>query len=67
MVPRTTARARKSRARATFDPNLDKEQKMRPLKRHAVNKNRSAQSFRAKSRRTKAANIAGPMRGGIRL
>lgn len=40
---------------------------MRPLKRHAVNKRRSAGTFRKNSRRTKGANMNGPMRGGIRL
>lgn len=40
---------------------------MRPLKRHGVNKHKSAARFRRGSRRTKAANMQGPMRGGIRL
>lgn len=40
---------------------------MRPLYRSGVNKARSAGSFRRQSRRTKARNMSGPMRGGIRL
>lgn len=40
---------------------------MRPLRRSFTNKNRSAKQFRRHSRRTKAANLNGPMRGGIRL
>lgn len=40
---------------------------MRPLRRQGVNKKRSVKRFRGQSRRTKARNIAGPMRGGIRL
>lgn len=40
---------------------------MRPLKRRGVNKGRSARKFRKHSSRTKAANMAMPMRGGIRL
>lgn len=41
---------------------------MRPVSRRPVNKGRSAAKFRAKTTRTKAANMApGPMRGGIRL
>lgn len=39
---------------------------MRPLKRKPVNKYRSASKFRRMSRRTKARNVIGPMRGGIR-
>lgn len=39
---------------------------MRPLRRHGVNKKRSAKRFRGQSRRTKARNVIGPMRGGIR-
>jgi len=35
--------------------------------RHHVNKYRSAKKFRGQSKRTKAANVRGPMRGGIRL
>lgn len=40
---------------------------MRPLKRGASNKRRSARQFRKHGRRTKAANLAGPNRGGWRL
>lgn len=40
---------------------------MRPLKRRGVNKVRSSRKFRKQSRRTKGANMSGPMRGGIRL
>lgn len=41
---------------------------MRPVKRFAVNKNRSARKFRKNVSRTKSANIRGaPMRGGWRL
>lgn len=41
---------------------------MRPLKRQAVNKGKSAKTFRKHSRRTKAANMGpGLARGGIRL
>lgn len=40
---------------------------MKPLSRHGVNKHSSARKFRKSSQRTKAANMAGPMRGGIRL
>jgi hypothetical protein len=40
---------------------------MRPSYRKSVNKGRSAKKFRKHSRRTKAANMKGPMRGGIRL
>ena len=40
---------------------------MRPLKRHGVNKSRSARKFRGHTRKTKAANMKGPMRGGWRL
>lgn len=40
---------------------------MRPSRRRPVNKRRSAAQFRSNSRRTKSANIVGPMRGGIRL
>lgn len=39
---------------------------MRPLKRKPVNKYRSSSKFRRQSRRTKARNVFGPMRGGIR-
>lgn len=41
---------------------------MRPLKRSHVNKRHSASKFRKQARRTKGANMAGPvMRGGIRF
>lgn len=40
---------------------------MRPLRRGYVNKGRSAGKFRGHSSRTKALNMRGPMRGGIRL
>lgn len=40
---------------------------MRPLKRGYSNKRRSAKIFRNHGRRTKAANIKGPNRGGYRL
>lgn len=40
---------------------------MRPLQRGYVNKRRSSRNFRKHSRRTKGANLKGPMRGGIRL
>lgn len=40
---------------------------MRPLSRHPVNKSRSAGKFRRQTRRTNQRNMAGPMRGGIRL
>lgn len=40
---------------------------MRPLKRQPVNKGQSARKFRSNSRRTRAANVVQPMRGGWRL
>lgn len=40
---------------------------MRPLKRKGVSKKGSARKFRRSVGRTKAANMKGPMRGGIRL
>lgn len=40
---------------------------MRPLRRKPVNKRRSARKFRGQSRRTKGANMAQVMRGGIRF
>lgn len=40
---------------------------MRPLKRGSTNKRRSARTFRNHGRRTKAANIKAPNRGGYRL
>lgn len=36
-------------------------------KRGHVNKSRSAGKFRAQTGRTKGANVAAPMRGGIRM
>lgn len=40
---------------------------MRPLSRKHVSKHGSARKFRKQVGRTKAANFAMPMRGGIRL
>lgn len=41
---------------------------MRPIKRFAVNKKRSAGKFRKQVGKTKRANVrAAPMRGGIRM
>lgn len=40
---------------------------MRPLKRKHVSKHKSASTFRRHSRRTKALNVVGLARGGIRL
>lgn len=40
---------------------------MRPVRRKRVHKGRSARQFRGQTRRTKARNMVGPMRGGIRL
>lgn len=40
---------------------------MRPVSRKPVSKNGSARRFRSATKRTKAANMAAPMRGGIRL
>lgn len=40
---------------------------MRPLKRGNISKRRSAKTFRKHGRRTKAANMKGPNRGGYRL
>lgn len=37
------------------------------MKRFAVNKGRSVKQFRKNVKRTKSVNVAGPMRGGIRL
>lgn len=37
------------------------------MKRYAVSKGRSVRQFRSKLDRTKAINVRGPMRGGIRL
>lgn len=40
---------------------------MKPLHRKRVNKHKSAKKFKHHVKHTKAANIAMPMRGGIRL
>lgn len=40
---------------------------MRPVKRNGVRKSASARKFRGQVNRTKAMNVSGPMRGGIRL
>lgn len=40
---------------------------MRPLKRKPVNKRASARGFKQAVSTTKAANLKGPMRGGIRF
>lgn len=40
---------------------------MNPLRRQNTSKSSSAKQFRRHSTRTKAANFAAPMRGGIRL
>lgn len=40
---------------------------MRSMKRKPVNKSRSARKFRGQTKRTQRRNLAGPMRGGIRL
>lgn len=40
---------------------------MRPLNRNPVNKNRSSSQFRNQIGKTKAANMATPMRGGFRF
>lgn len=37
------------------------------MRRYPVNKSSSAKQFRSNTTRTKAANLRGPMRGGIRL
>lgn len=37
------------------------------MRRHPVNKSRSARKFRNQVGRTKAANMRGPMRGGFRF
>lgn len=37
------------------------------MKRYNVNKGKSAGHFKRNVKRTKAINMAGPMRGGIRL
>lgn len=40
---------------------------MNPVRRSSVNKGRSSKVFRKRLSRTKGANMAAPMRGGIRL
>lgn len=40
---------------------------MRPSRRYGTNKKRSARKFRQQSQRTKGANMAQVMRGGIRF
>lgn len=40
---------------------------MRPLKRKHVSKHKSAKKFRGHVKHTKALNLKGPMRGGIRI
>jgi hypothetical protein len=40
---------------------------MTPLRRRNVNKYKSAKSFRKQMRKTKAANMANPTRGGWRM
>lgn len=40
---------------------------MRPLRRHGVNKRRSAKTFKRHSKRTNVHNIKGLARGGWRL
>lgn len=40
---------------------------MKPLSRSGVNKSKSARKFRKSVQSTKHVNMAGPMRGGIRL
>ena len=37
------------------------------MRRHRVNKHRSAKKFRKQVGHTKAANMRGPMRGGFRF
>ena len=37
------------------------------MRRHPVNKHRSAKKFRKQVGHTKAANMRGPMRGGFRF
>lgn len=37
------------------------------MRRHPVNKSRSARKFRGQVGRTKVANLRGPMRGGFRF
>lgn len=45
----------------------DWSNEMKPLSRGTVNKGKSARRFRKAAKMTKAANMAAPMRGGIRL
>jgi len=40
---------------------------MRPLRRTGMNKQAGARRFRKQAGRTNRKNMAGPMRGGIRL
>lgn len=40
---------------------------MKPLKRSPVNKHKSTKTFKHNTSHTKGANIAAPMRGGIRM
>lgn len=51
----------------TAEVNTQEDLKMRPLKRKTVHKGKSARHFKHNVKRTKAANLSGPMRGGIRL
>ena len=37
------------------------------MRRHSVNKAKSARKFRGQAARTKSANLRGPMRGGFRF
>lgn len=37
------------------------------MRRHSVNKSKSARKFRGQVGRTKSANLRGPMRGGFRF
>ena len=37
------------------------------MRRHPVNKSKTAHKFRGQVARTKAANLRGPMRGGFRF
>ena len=56
-----------SRDAAPLPSGFFEEFDMRPVKRYGVSKGKSAKQFRRNSRRTKSANMTGPMRGGIRL
>lgn len=40
---------------------------MKPVKRYSTSKHGSAKQFSRRQNRTKALNVAAPMRGGIRL